>query len=327
MEEKILNFTGKIEFIEGESEAFAGISLNKNITWGKVIITDDKPNANKHRIPQSEFANIIRTGINTPIKMAVGEVSSGHLEAFGHPIGVITQMKEDKNRVLGLLALWNKERPEDIKLLKEMSSRGETPEVSWELSYTDEEEFEEYTDLTGVSLDGIAIVGEPAYAGRTPIYALAEKENKEDKTLDELEKIKTELAEANDKVEKLDEKVKELEAKLAEKDSELSELQEYKQEIEAAKERENKLLDIQAKFKDASLEKDDEYFEQNAETLLALSPEALEFMIQELVAFSEASEKTDAGDAGDVPPMVASKIKNPTKDLVSLLRAYNSNLE
>ena len=50
----------------------------------------------------------------------------------------------------------------------------------------------------------------------------------------------------------------------------------------------------------AKLEKDEEYFSENREMLLGLSADALEFLIQELVAFStKLKEKEEEGDELD----------------------------
>ena len=177
----------KFEFLEDDSpelgEAFSAISLNPFFQWAKIVVTDDLPNANKMRIPQSEFDNMIKTGINAPIKMAQAEISPGHKEAFGNPIGVIANLTKESNRIIALAALWKKERPEDIAKLKEMYTNGNPPNVSWEVSYTEASVTEDgIEELLGTSLDGLAIVGLPAYRGRTPFVAMsAEDQNKSDK--------------------------------------------------------------------------------------------------------------------------------------------------
>ena len=93
---KTFTVNGEIlEFIKSDYEAEASISLNPNFKWCRVVVTDDKPNANNHRIPNTEFSNLIKSGINAPIKMARGEISGGHAEAWGNPIGALAKLKEE----------------------------------------------------------------------------------------------------------------------------------------------------------------------------------------------------------------------------------------
>lgn len=171
------SLTTQIDLLEDSKdagEAFASVSLNPSFQWAKIVVTDDRPNLNKQRIPEEEFENIIRTGLFAPVKMAESAISNGHDEAFGKPIGTITQLAKDKNRVIALSALWKKEREEDIKLLKDMYSKGNPPNVSWELSYSEAKAEEDGVEaLYGTSLNGLTVVGSPAYAGRTQFVAMA----------------------------------------------------------------------------------------------------------------------------------------------------------
>jgi len=308
---KTFTVNGDLEFIGSDYEAEASISLNPNFKWCRVIVTDDKPNANNHRIPNTEFSNLIKSGVNAPIKMARGVISDGHAEAWGNPIGVLAKLKGEDDKVIALGALWPDERPEDIKLLEEMSAKGNNPKVSWEISYKDEIENGKFKDLTGVSLNGLAIVGEPAYEERTQITAIAEKEKEK---LDELEKLKSkldeangQLAEANSKIEELKSEAKEKEDKYNEELQELEELREFKAEIDSAKEKAEKLAAIKTKFEEAGLEKDSDYFEKNAEMLLSLDDNALEFILQEMVAFATREKDEDKKkDSGvDIPNLKA----------------------
>lgn len=84
-----------------------------------------------------------------------------------------------------------------------------------------------------------------------------------------------------------------LESLTGEKDgmaSELEELRKFKKDIDDEIAKTEKLESIKTKFAEASLVRDEKYFTDNSEKLLAYSDEQLEFMIQELAAFS----KTDA---------------------------------
>lgn len=289
MDNNKVTFTGILELVEDQfNTSTAEISLNPNFSWAKVIITDDKPNANRERIPAEEFPNLIRTGVHAPLKMQRGKISDGHDEAFGNPIGVFTHLSiTPQNQVVALAALWPSEREEDILLLKEMKSAGKNPEVSWEISYTNTVDHNTYVDLTGVSLNGAAIVNRPAYAGRTPILSIAS--DKED-ALDEIQELREKLEDKETKLKDAEATIEQLKADAEVLNTELETLRQYKADAEEAQARVAKLAEIREKFSQAELEKDDEYFKTNEELLLALSNDALEFMIQEMVSFSKKTE-------------------------------------
>jgi hypothetical protein len=155
-------------------EAFSAINLNATISWIRFILTDDKPNKNKQRIPTAEFPNLIKTGIYMPIKMAKGEIPDGHDDS--EPLGVITNLKIDGDKVLGLAALWHRERPGDIELLKKLSADGTPINLSWEILYRNSiKDIDGVEELHDVTLRASTIVGRPAYAGRTLILAIAAK--------------------------------------------------------------------------------------------------------------------------------------------------------
>jgi hypothetical protein len=103
-----------------EMAASASISLNPNVAWMKFLLTDDQHNANKQRIPREEFANVLRTGLFMPLKMAYGEVSEGHDDTF--PLGVMTHLKTEGNSIQALAALWDRER-HSVEFLRQRYSR------------------------------------------------------------------------------------------------------------------------------------------------------------------------------------------------------------
>jgi hypothetical protein len=306
-----------IDTLDSENEAFASISLNPTFQWAKIVVTDDQPNANKHRVPIEEFDNIIRTGIFAPIKMTESEISKGHQEAMGKPIGTITQLARVSNKIVALAALWKRERPEDIELLKKMYQDGAPPNVSWELSYADSEIKDNVEDLHGISLNGLTVVSLPAYTGRTQFIAMASEDNDQsDDTDDQSGKEENIVNEEELKqtISDLEAKVKELEDNLSTKEAELTELKAYKQNIEAQELKASRLAEIRKKFEDAKIEKDEQYWDEKAETLLNLDDASLDFMIQELVAFAEknASASDTEKTKKDIPNF--SNVKD-TKDL------------
>lgn len=329
MEDNKIYLNTALEFIDEtpeDGEAFSAVSLNPMFQWAKIVVTDDLKNANKQRIPAEEFDNMIKTGIHSPIKMAQGEISTGHDEAFGNPLGVITNLTKETNKVFALAALWKRERPNDVSKLKEMYEKKTPPNVSWEISYTDADVDEEGVQtLKGVSLNGLAIVGMPAYQGRTSFVAMASEEteensNKEKNELDELELLKQEIAN--------------LKAELAEKqtvldslNTELAELKTYKTTIEQEQAEAAKFESIKTKFVEAGIEKDADYFTEKKALLLKLGEEELDFMIQEMVAFKEstASDHTDKKvKVPDIKNTDTDEDLNDPRKLAQALRAIKA---
>ncbi len=421
--EKILSDLRLLEINESleENDAFASITLNPTLRWIRFVLTDDQPNENKQRVPQAEFDNLIKTGIHMPIKMAEGGISLGHDGT--KPLGVITNLKKVANKIEGLAALWSRERPEDVELIVNEFKAGRVPQISWEIPYTDIITNEEgIQDLVGICLRAATIVGLPAYAGRTPILAVASRELEEEWYMKETESAKWTRAYINDLpdsaflyiepggekdedgktvprtlrhlpvrdadgnidlphlrnaiarleqentgtkdgetwlTESLREKllkkarnmlesakssfkendnmneIEELKAQLDEALSEISRLKEalnaanaelemlrdFKASIEKEHADAEKLSAIKAKFTEAGIEKDNDYFVNNKDMLLALDESAIDFMIQELVAFASKKHVQNKGKEG-IPGVFDSTSINTDniKSLAQLLR-------
>jgi len=328
-------------------EAFASISLNPNVTWLKIVITDDKPNANNMRIPKDEFANVLKTAVYMPLKMAPGQISEGHEGTL--PIGSIAHLVDKGDHVIALAALWNKERPEDVEFLKERFSNGQSIDVSWELNYdvtASAKNEDGILELKNIEMNAVTIVGLPSYMGRTGVTALASKENEgendemdtinredhekivktyEDKVLE----LETKLSTASTRVEELEKEHEGLtaaKAELTELKPQFEELTKFKAEIDAEKQKKEKIVNIREKFTKAGIELTDEYMEEKEEKLLGMEEAALDFFIQELLAFK--SSETAGNDAvaslsitSNVPDLKRKGEKDlETKDIVSGLR-------
>jgi hypothetical protein len=320
MEEQSLIVNFNPEFIDDENNAEAAVSFNPFIQWAKIVVTDDLPNLNNQRVPEEEFANIINTGVNTPIKMTPAQASKNHKDAMGKVIGVISQLVQEGNKIIALAAFWKRERPNDIELLKEMFKSGNPPNVSWELSFANSEKDNEGIEtLRNIALNGLAIVSNPAYAGRTPFVAMASEEQ-EDSRVEELEKIQIQLDSVKTELAAEQEKLNVVNSQLEEKDKELDELRKFKEEIETAKAEVEKFDAVKKLFHDAGLEKDAEYFDKNKEMLLGLSESALEFIIQEMVSFKEASAENKSNKQIKIPDFKGSGGKLDPKELGRSLR-------
>ena len=318
-----------VEDTTSDSSEFAALNLNPTVRWAKFILTDDEPNQNKVRIPESEFSNLIKTGVFMPLKVAAGEISEGHENTFA--IGVITHLKKVKNKIEGLAVLWSKERPEDVDMLKTKYDNREPIDLSWEIEYADSVTNEEtgIKDLLGTKLRALTIVGIPAYAGRTPITAFASKTNQEDSKLEELKRLQDELAVANgekasliSELALLKEQVTTLTTELAETKTDAEELEvlrTFKKEVDELKAKLEKVAAIKDKFSEAGLNKSEEYFTDNIEKLLEMSEETLDFMVQELVAFS-ATTTVEEEEHSSLPRIDGTGPVS-IKDLAKFLRA------
>lgn len=323
---------------ENVQESFASLLLNPYVTWAKFVLTDDEPNGNKVRIPKEEFKNLIDSGIYMPIKMEMGKVG-GHKASI--PIGVITHLQKVKNRVEGLAALWNHERPEDVSLLEDMFKKDENLNISWEIGYgksAKSEAYEGVKDLHDTVLKAATVVETPAYKGRTTILALAEMEKKNmDELKERIEKLEKSLGNVQEEKQELLEKLENSETTIEElqaQQEELEELRSFKAQIEEEKEREERLEKIKEQFDDAGLEKDDEYFEENSETLFSLSDESLDFLIQELVAFGKLVAESEEDDEGgeehseEAPPIFGEGDDEiSVKDIADFLKSRKAREE
>lgn len=360
MDRKTLVLTGELEFADesGLKEAFSAVTLNQTFQWAKIVVTDDQPNANKMKIPESEFDNLIKTGIHAPVKMAESQQKFlNHDNAAGKPIGVIAQLSKENNRIIALVALWKKERPDEVAALKESFKNGQPPQVSWEVSYVESSIDEaEVESLLGTSLDGLAVVSIPAYRGRTSFVAMSSesvtefisylgKIIEEEEISDEIQELLLakaeeiiekfsdkesvnldELQELKDKVAELDKALKEKEDALATLEKEKSELAEFKNTVEAEKAKAEKLESIKNKFAEAKIEKDEDYFEKNEETLLALSEGELDFMIQEIVSFTARAEEDQLKNP-KIPKImgVAGSLSTPKEIAEALIELRKEN--
>lgn len=311
--ERISFNVSELSFSEQElNEAFASVSLNPTFRWCKFVLTDDQPNGNKHRIPEEEFDNLIRTGVSTPIKMATGHIADGHEGAT--PIGVIHSLTKTGNKILGLAALWSQERKEDVELIKKQYDDGNPVNLSWEVLYaSSQDEDNGVKVLRDTVLRATTFVGLPAYQGRTPILQVAAMEG----TNLELEQAMLKIGELETSLANLQ---TDLTQKITELDSVKSEkevLASYKANIEAELAKVEKIQVIQNKFKEAGIEKDEQYFTENAEKLLGLGDSEFDFMLQEFVSFASKLKTSTASQ--DIPNFTSTDKLSP-KEIANKLR-------
>jgi len=146
--------------------------------------------------------------------------------------------------------------------------------------------------------------------------------------------LEAKLAEALAALEAKDAAIAEASSKLGTKETELqalteeiSPLREFKAQADLQAQRAEKLSAVKAKFESASIQKPEDYFEENAEKLLALDDAALDFMVQEMVAFksSEASQSNNDEDRPTIPniPGEGESIKDPKSLGIALREMRN----
>lgn len=381
-------------------EAVAAVQVgNPAATFVKFILTDDKPNGNKQRIPVEEFENLIKTGVFMPIKKAKGYIARGHENS--QPIGVITHLRQLANKIIGLAALWSYDNNNDVAEIKARLSNGAPVNLSWEILY-DRSDLDQdgVENLRGVALYGATIVGDPAYGGRTPILAMASKwgpaylkklpdenflfvsedsvrkypyididgnvdseelrkiidtptiideeelrsalvakaqdildsltsssstDTMEDSTLD-VNELEAKVAELELKVQELTETISAKDEAISSINDELTSLREYKATIEANEARANKLASIKQKFADRGIFKDDSYFADNGDSLIAMDERTFDFVLQELAAFAALTAQAPNNDkqseaSSQIPPLQESDISlGSIKDIGKALR-------
>ena len=313
-----------IESDDQVKDDFASLSINTNpnVVWAKFILLDDQPNANGAVIPQEEFSNVIRTGRFMPIKVGNGRIEPDHNFDANKPIGVITHLRHVDNYIEGLAAFWKKERPEDVKFLLEKFNNGESINISWEINYMQDVPVtvggEEVFEKRGVVMNAATIVGMPAYSGRTPIVEMASLEDNKMEESISLEKH-------NEAIAALEERIEELESMLKEKQDEVASLSQFKAEVEAERARQERLSNIIEKLQNADLGLTEEELNEKASCMLDLDDDALDFMIQELIAFAmrmKNKKKKDREDsASNNIPDVTGTMNNV--DLVEYLRSLD----
>ena len=317
-------------------EVLAAISRNPTLKWIKFILTDDAPNFNDQRIPKEEFANLVKTGVHMPIKMAQGFIREGH--EFSVPIGSITNLIERDNFVEGIAGLWQKEFPDEIDVLQDRSSSEDKPQLSWEILYQDSNfDTDGVETFEGVMLGAATFVESPAYEGRTPVMVMASKKEAQSQNSDykivtedynnmeeKLKALESELILTRSANESLTSDLvtlqENLDAAVSEKDklaTSNEELSAFKTSIEDAQEKEARLQALTKLFSESEVRLPEDYLEDEAkrEQLLAMDLNDVEFLIRDLSSFSSGEEGEVEGQEGKASRKhIGSKEETPNVD-------------
>jgi hypothetical protein len=144
--------------LEGKIRAYASVSNPLTTELELVITLLDVANGNKQGIRRSEASNIISTALHTPLKVNYTGSIGGHYNAS--VAGVITEVTDATDRILGRALLWNSEDQELVDYLKEQSELY----TSWEIFYASAEQDSNGVQwLTDCVFAGVALVSNPAY--------------------------------------------------------------------------------------------------------------------------------------------------------------------
>lgn len=254
---------------------------NPNLGWLEFVLTDDKPNDNKQGIPKEAFASLVESGLHMPLRMAEGKISDDH-EGI-KPIGSIATLAASTEQVTGTAAIWKVYKQIEYDMLKKMHADGAPINISWEISYSESSKDEDEVEwIQDPSLIGAAIVGSPAYAGRTQVTTVASTEGdppKDDPPTDDGREAE------------LVAKIAKLEASIQGMEAQIEELNTYKEEREQ-KDTQAALLESRlATLAEAGFKFSAEEIEKNKVTWLAMSDEIFAAMVNLMkdVKLTEAS--------------------------------------
>jgi len=277
---------------------------NPNLGWLEFVLTDNKPNDNKQGIPTEAFASLVESGLYMPLRMAEGRISDDH-EGI-KPIGSIAALTASEEQVTGTAAIWSVYKQIEYDMLKKMHTDGTPINISWEISYSESAEDENGVEwIQDPALIGAAIVGHPAYAGRTQVTTVAStEEDSQDEDSSETEGDETELAA----------KIVNLEASISELKTQVEELSNYKKERELEDAQATLLEGRLATLAEAGFEYSEEEIEKNKALWLEVSDETFATMISLMknVKLTEASTSVPdltGGDRGSVIDLIRQGFK------------------
>lgn len=320
-------FTPTIEAIYEEA---ASEFKNPFLTIVKFVFADNKPNANNQGIKQEDFAQVMQTAIDTPIKMRyLGEAGAG-----GHngsvTIGHIRSMYEDVTsdgtaRLIAEGVVYRDEFPAEAEYLMKSFNEGKAPGASWEINYRSEEKEGPVQWLKGIITRAATFVRNPAYGTRTALLALASDANISDEDLGkELLAFVQEISPKNENKggsNKVEDELKKLEAELEAKVAEIAALTQAKAELEAkvatqdeviTEFRKKQLIEERtSKVTEAGLklETDPEKLAKKQEFWINLSDDAFSEYVADLQAASKASKPAAASvnTSDDIPRVDATE--------------------
>jgi len=305
--------------------AFASADVNNPTQkYIKFVFTDYLPNVNRQGVPVEEAENIIKTGLYMPVKVNFNNGPKGHPRAI--PIGPITSMRQEDDKIIGEAVIWSVEFPDVADYLDIASASEGGVQFSWELAHSESTADENgVTWLRNIVVVGITMVDNPAYKGRTPLIAVAEELTSMD-----LEQALADLANANDRVSELETQLGEISVlgdKITQLETELTELRNFKTMVETEAEKANVLADRRTKLSEAGVVFSDEEFDERSSIIFDMPETAFDFYVKDLARVVKntkkmASASNDSVDITIPDPTVNGSNENGTdfKELGKALR-------
>ncbi len=291
----------------------------------KLVLTPFTPNVNKQGIPREEADNFIRTALYQPLKMRVGSKKpQGH--DYATPLGLITsaavEIIDNEEVIVGEAILWKDEFANEDKMLREL----ERVDTSWEVYYTELEETNDIQWLRGVTFAGTCIVDNPAYAGKTPVLAIAEKQKQMEleEKVKELEAKLAEMLPLAEKVTQLEQDLSAKETELSTVNAKLGEYQEAERQAAAEKLRNDRV----AALKNAGMSEEkisarvDYYVALDNDVFDALVSDLSEVATKKSVAEDKSNDKVEDKKPALIPEPQGSNNLSP-KALAAALKQLN----
>lgn len=311
------------------------------------IFTDFAPNKNKQGVREKEADNILRTGVNQPIKVDFrrGKIND---HPYSIPVGPITSMEKVDDKIVAHAILWKDEFKDLAEHLEKASASDGGIQFSWELYYADKTiDDDGYMWLDDVVVAGATIVANPAYGGRTPLLALASEDderiqelerqvanlqsshNRSTQSMDPMDELKQQVADLATQVADLATKLtephtdasddSEQQPDVAALQSELDALRTFKAETEQHQARAALLTTRRSEMKDV-LTGDE--FDTKSDFIAALNDEQFKTFRDTLVAAAQKSQKAGASFRFNMPdPISGNDNPHTIESLAEALRA------
>ena len=223
---KIANFESIAEIVTTENPNDWKHPL---LTTAKFVFIDDKGNSNGQGVEASDFPDITRSAIGTPVKMKFIGKAAGHQGSI--PIGHISSMTpnttaEGLNQLVAIATLYAEEFPYEVQYLKDAFAAGEAPGISFEMLYGDSVLRDGIQWLKKLVTKAATFVDNPAYGTRTGLMALASDRTISDEEFNSaILQMASEIHDVNQGGKKMtDQEIKELQDKLAAAELEVTRL-------------------------------------------------------------------------------------------------------
>lgn len=311
------------------------------LTVAKFILADDKGNSNNQGIEVEDFDDVIKSAVDTPIKMRyIGSKGvGGHFGSI--PIGHIKRVEKEtasdgRNLLVAWAVLYKDEFPDEVQFLVDAFASGEAPGISYEIKYKDSVVKNGVQWLKQLITKAATIVKSPAYGNRTALLALASNReiSDEDFTREVLNIITPDEIKEVQHMD--DDKIRQLEADAATKQTEIETL---KQELTTLQGQLQAVTDENTGLKRAqvlesrvrayteagfSLEADAEKAAKKKDFLANMSDEVFSEYLSDLKALKETAraDTATAERKGTAIPKLATMERETTlDDLKSKLRA------